>query len=98
MHRTQLLVPEDLHLRAKRLAREEGISLGALAREALAAYVASHGAWRAADPLLDQPYDDPRPDPALSEDADHHLYGAERRSRPSKSKPAARKKALHRKR
>lgn len=32
--------------------------------------------------LLAEPFDDPTPDPALSVDVDHYLYGAPRR-RPS---------------
>jgi hypothetical protein len=31
--------------------------------------------------LLAEPFVDPAPDPALSVDVDHHLYGAARRSR-----------------
>jgi len=30
--------------------------------------------------LLAEPFDDPAPDPALSIDVDHYLYGSSRRS------------------
>jgi hypothetical protein len=31
--------------------------------------------------LVQKPFDDPDPDPRLSSDVDHYLYGAPRRSR-----------------
>ena len=86
MHRTQLLLPRDLHRRAADAARARRMSLGNLVREALAEYLArSGGVEPAADAvdevLIQKPFDDPDPDPRLSTDVDHYLYGAPRRSR-----------------
>jgi hypothetical protein len=55
-------------------------------REALAEYLARTGSVEPADEaindvLLSEPFDDPTPDPRLSADVDHYLYGARRRSR-----------------
>jgi hypothetical protein len=88
MHRTQLLIPEDLHRRAVEVAQRRGASLGAVVREALTEYVAraspGHGT-EVHDPveavLLAEAFDDPEPEPHLSVDVDHYLYGARRRSR-----------------
>lgn len=83
--RTQLLLPLDLHRRAAQVARARRVSLGSLMREALAEYLAlgraqpAPGAIRQV--LLADPFDDPTPDPALSVDVDHYLYGARRRRR-----------------
>lgn len=87
MHRTQLLLPGDLHQRAVEAARTRGMSLGHLVREALAEYLARSGSVKPADDAVDgvllaEPFDDPTPDPHLSVDVDHYLYGAPRRSRP----------------
>ena len=86
MHRTQLLLPPDLHRRAAQAARARRVSLGSLVREALAEYLARAGSAQPApdaikEVLLAEPFDDPRPDRALSVDVDYHLYGAPRRSR-----------------
>lgn len=86
MHRTQLLLPRELHRRAADAARARRMSLGSLVREALAEYLArSRGAEPAPDAvdaiLLAEPFDDPKPDPRLSADVDHYLYGAPRRPR-----------------
>ena len=86
MHRTQLLLPRDLHRRAVEVARARRMSLGHLVREALAEYLARSGGVGPTDEaveetLLGQPFDDPEPDPRLSTDVDHYLYGAPRRSR-----------------
>ncbi len=86
MHRTQLLLPRDLHRRAAEAARARRMSLGNLVREALAEYLARSGGVEPTDEaveeiLLGQPFDDPEPDPRLSIDIDHYLYGASRRSR-----------------
>lgn len=80
MRRTQLLLPESLHREATRIARERNVSLGAFVREALADYVAetARTGGPGGDPLLDAPFDDPRPDARLALDHDHHLYGAPR--------------------
>jgi hypothetical protein len=86
MHRTQLLLPADLHRRATEAARARRTSLGNLVREALAEYLARAGGVRPVDEAIDEvllaePFDDPDPDPLLSLNIDHHLYGAARRSR-----------------
>jgi hypothetical protein len=86
MHRTQLLLPRDLHRRATEAARARRTSLGNLVREALAEYLARTGGVEPSREAVDEillaaPYDDPAPDPRLSVDADHYLYGAPRRSR-----------------
>lgn len=84
MRRTQLLLPPDLHRRAAQAARARRVSLGSLVREALADYLARSGSTHPApgairEILLAEPFDDPAPDPALSVDVDHYLYGARRR-------------------
>ncbi len=86
MHRTQLLIPPELHRRAAEVARVRRLSLGSLVREALSEYLARAGDGSPSDEaieevLLADPYDDPAPDASLSVDADHYLYGARRRSR-----------------
>jgi hypothetical protein len=86
MHRTQLLLPAELHRRAAQVARARRTSLGNLVREALAEYLARSGSVQPSDEavtevLLAPPFDDAKPDPALSTDVDHYLYGAPRRSR-----------------
>jgi hypothetical protein len=86
MHRTQLLLPPDLHQRATETARARRMSLGSLVREALAEHLARIGgvqpsAGAVDDVLLATPFDDPTPDPALSSNVDHYLYGAARRPR-----------------
>jgi hypothetical protein len=84
MHRTQLLLPRDLHQQASQAAHARRISLGSLVREALAEYLARTGSTQPSataidDVLLTDPFDDPTPDPSLSENVDHYLYGASRR-------------------
>lgn len=86
MHRTQLLLPRDLHRRAAEATRARRMSLGNLVREALAEYLARSGgveptAEAVDEVLLGAPFDDPEPDPRLSTGVDHYLYGAPRRSR-----------------
>jgi hypothetical protein len=86
MHRTQLLLPPDLHRRATRAAQARGLSLGGLVREVLGDYLARAGlAEPSADAvesvLLAPAYDDPRPDASLSVNVDHYLYGSPRRGR-----------------
>ena len=85
MHRTQLLLPPELHRRAAEAARARKMSLGNLVREALADYLARSGSVEPSDEAIDtlllgEPFDDPEPDPHLSADVDHYLYGAPRRS------------------
>jgi len=57
------------------------MSFGSL-REYLARSSGVHPTAEAIDEvLLRDPFDDPRPDPDLSVNVDHYLYGAARRSR-----------------
>jgi hypothetical protein len=86
MHRTQLLLPPELHRRAAQAARARKTSLGHLVRDALREYLERSGEVQPApeaidEVLLAEPFDDPDPDPKLSVDVDHYLYGAARRSR-----------------
>ena len=85
MHRTQLLLPRDLHRRAADAARARGLSLGGFVREAVAQHIVRGSAQVEDDAvervLLADPYDDPHPDASLSADVDHYLYGAPRRSK-----------------
>ena len=51
-------------------------------RESLARIGATLPSWQAVEEvLLSEPFDDPDPDPYLSADIDHYLYGAKRWSR-----------------
>lgn len=84
MHRTQLLLPQDLHRRATQAAKARRVSLGNIVREALREYLARSGDVQPSDEaiehvLLSEPFDDPDPD--LSTNVDHYLYGAPRRRR-----------------
>jgi hypothetical protein len=86
MHRTQLLLPRDLHQRAAEAARARRTSLGKLVREALGEYLARTGSVQPSPEAIDEvlfaePFDDPHPDPQLSTNVDHYLYGAARRPR-----------------
>ena len=86
MHRTQLLLPRDLHRRAAEAASARLMSLGGLVREALGDYLARSGSVQPSaeaidEVLLAEPFDDPDPDPELSSNVDHYLYGAPRRPR-----------------
>ena len=61
------------------------MSLGNLVREALTEYLARSGSVQPSEEaveelLLAEPFDDPDPDPELSSNVDHYLYGAARRS------------------
>ena len=84
MHRTQLLLPPDLHRRAAEAASARRMSLGSLVREVLGEYLARAGGVQPSpeavdEVLLAEPYEDPDPDPELSTSVDHYLYGAPRR-------------------
>jgi hypothetical protein len=62
------------------------MSLGNLVREALADYLARSGSILPSPEVIDEvllaaPFDDPDPDPELSTNVDHYLYGAARRPR-----------------
>lgn len=95
MHRTQLLLLADLHRRAAEVARARGMSLGNLVREALGEYLARAGSVQPSAEaveavLFSEPFDDPDPDPRISIDVDHYLYGAPRRS--AARRPARRRR------
>jgi hypothetical protein len=81
MHRTQILLGEALYRRAVGVARARKSSLGALVREGLELRLAREAEG---DPVFERltraPFDDPAPDPRLSIDVDHALYGAPRRT------------------
>ena len=86
MRRTQLLLPPDLHRRAAEAAKAQRVSLGNLVREALKEYLARSGSVQPSSEAIDEvllaePFDDPNPDPQLSSNVDHYLYGAARRAR-----------------
>jgi len=62
------------------------MSLGHLVREALGEYLVRAGGVQPSPEAIDEvlladPFDDPEPDPELSLNVDHYLYGAARRSR-----------------
>jgi hypothetical protein len=62
------------------------MSLGSLVREALGEYLTRTGAVQPSSEAVDEillaePFDDPDPDPELSTNVDHYLYGAPRRTR-----------------
>jgi hypothetical protein len=88
MHRTQLLLPRQLHRRAAEAARARGMSLGGFVREAVAEHIARGGPETRDDAvervLLAEPYEDPDADADLSADVDHYLYGSARRSKRSR--------------
>jgi hypothetical protein len=96
MWRTQVLLPHALRERVAEYGRATGQSQGEIVRQALTqlldgsqareAFTAGAKTKGAAHDevlslLVDAPFDDPHPDPHLARDADHHLYGAPRRSR-----------------
>lgn len=54
MHRTQLLIPPELHRRAAEAARARRLSLGSLVREALTDYLARGGDARPRDDAVDE--------------------------------------------
>jgi hypothetical protein len=84
MRRTQVLIPDELHGQAARVARSRGISMGHLVREALAQYLETSGALPSPEAidrvLLAPPHEDPNDDPRLSVDVDFYLYDAPRKS------------------
>jgi len=86
MHRTQLLLPPDLHRRAAEAAKARRMSLGNLVRQVLREYLARSGGVQPSsetvdDVLLAEPFDDPDPDPDLSSNVDHYLYGGNSKPR-----------------
>ena len=76
MHRTTILLPEDLKRRASRLARLEGVSLSELIRSALEKRLAAEKSrardslWKALEPM-DFPPDTPTD---LAARHDDYLY------------------------
>lgn len=79
MHRTTILLPEDLKRRASRLARRQGVSLAELIRSALEDKLAARDSW-ANDPLWKalEPMDFPPDTPTdLAANHDHYLYDME---------------------
>jgi hypothetical protein len=61
------------------------MSLGHLVREVLRDYLTRSASAEPAEETVEavlfaEPFDDPDPDPRLSADVDHYLYGAPRRS------------------
>lgn len=76
MHRTTVMLPDDLKRRAEERARSEGISLGELVRRSLALVVDTTKVDRRDDPLFaDRAVyaDEGSVDMAAEHDA--HLYG-----------------------
>lgn len=77
MHRTTLMLPVELKIRAQRQAREEGVSLGEFIRQAIESRLdASVAARRAADPLFADAavYSGDAPSDSAAEH-DRYLYG-----------------------
>jgi hypothetical protein len=75
MKRTTVMLPAELHARATARARREGVSLGELIREALAARLKERRGKRAEDPLFADRavYDGPVP-ADVSANHDKYLY------------------------
>lgn len=76
MHRTTIMLPDDLRNRALRRAEELGVSLGELVRESLDSLLNRSRRPAADDPLFadNAVFRGESPDD-LSENHDHHLYG-----------------------
>lgn len=75
MHRTTILLPEDLKLRASKRARRDGLSLSELIRSALEEKLAAQSSW-ANDPLWKalEPIDFPDSPGDLAANHDDYLY------------------------
>ena len=75
MHRTTIMLPRDLKVRAERRAREEGVSLGEFVRRSVARSL-GRPEEIAEDPLFadQQVYDGETP-ATYAADHDDHLYG-----------------------
>lgn len=78
MHRTTIMLPEDLKRRASQRAERLGISLGELIRQALDRLLVEPAPSDASDPLLafDNAFQGPSP-PDLAQNHDAYLYGDE---------------------
>ncbi len=76
MHRTTVMLPDDLKVDATRHAREMGISLGELIRESLVNWLNRSDRPKVEDPLLadDAVFTDPVPHD-LAAEHDRYLYG-----------------------
>lgn len=78
MRRTTLLLPEELRIRAAKLAERAGISLGELIRQSLRKAVSRGGRKREEDPLFSDDYVYKGPAPKDSSVRhDDTLYGDE---------------------
>lgn len=77
MHRTTILIPEELKARAERIAERDGVSLSELIRRGLAGIVEEE-ARAGVDPLWadDAVYDGPAPRDLVAEH-DRYLYDEE---------------------
>jgi hypothetical protein len=76
MHRTTVMLPEDLKLQAVQYAREYGLSLGEVMRDSLANWLKERRKQPAKDPLFHNVpvYDGPVPED-YSINHDKYLYG-----------------------
>ena len=76
MHRTTIMLPEDLKSQAVAYARECGLSLGEVVRESLENWLKSKNQRSASDPLFRNVpvYDGPVPED-YSINHDRYLYG-----------------------
>lgn len=83
MNRTTIVIPPELQAKAKRLAKDRGVSFAELVRTTLAAEVEAKGNKRAS--VFDDLPDDPRRSRAAPSDAaenhDLYLYGPARKGR-----------------
>lgn len=78
MHRTTIMLPEDLKLRAERLARRRGVSLGEVVRQSLLSHLDRQADEVREDPLLADTAAYPGPSEADAAAAhDRYLYGDE---------------------
>ena len=79
MHRTTIMLPADLKAKAQRRAKQMGISLGDLIRQALKEAVKKPGNGKAVDPLFADTavYEGPGPTD-LAINHDEYLYGDKR--------------------
>lgn len=77
MHRTTIMLPDDLKHRAGQLAQERGVSLAELIRELLEERLAKTAKSWADDPLFAgwKPWDGPDDGPTdMAENHDRYLY------------------------
>jgi hypothetical protein len=76
MHRTTVMIPHELRLKALRQAQARGVSLGELIRDALESVLEQMPKADSADPFFadKKRYQGDAP-PDLSANHDRHLYG-----------------------